>query len=369
MHTTNRNRFLAAQAQPRWAAALALTLAALALVLLVACSARSSPPAGPLPLPTTGVTNLIDLELSGDLTVGDDTTFGDDLSLGGNLSLVDGVWNGIIEGNVIFGDDSDATMMWETDGVNGDALLLYATAGHIRATIVSTKSLEIDTGNLAVGNGTPDTTLDGEDAYIEGTLEVDGALNFDGSANFATGVTIAGAAALNGGLTMDSTAFTVADTSGNTSIAGTLTVGGVTTVPTDTEHIGLPTIDAAAITYQSSGALWTAGASEIWFIHALYCHITTNFDCTGDDCTLDIGDGNDADGFLDLIDGEMQTTDTEGTGAPAGWQGFMGTSTRGVYLAEGLGFVYTDDTIDIVVGGTDPAAGAGTCYLVYTRIQ
>jgi cytoskeletal protein CcmA (bactofilin family) len=305
--------------------AFALACAALALLLLVACGASSSP-STPQPLATAGATNFLDLELAGDLTVADDVTFGDDVSVGGNISMVDGVWNGIIEGNVIFGDDSDATIMWETDAVNGDALLLYSTAGHIRAGTVATKSLEISVGNLAVGDGTPDTTLDGEDAYIEGTLEVDGAVNLDGIVN----------------------------------------------VITDTEHIGTITIDAVAIDKDTDGALWTAGATEIWFIHALYCHVTTNFDCDGDDCAIDIGDGNDADGFLDLIDGELQTTDTEGTGAPAGWQGFMGTSTRGVYLAEGLGFVYTNDTIDIVVeevSGGDPDAGAATCYLVYTRIQ
>lgn len=37
------------------------------------------------------------------------------------------------------------------------------------------------TGDLIVGNGTPSVTQDGEDAYIEGTLEVDGAVRFDGA--------------------------------------------------------------------------------------------------------------------------------------------------------------------------------------------
>ncbi len=40
--------------------------------------------------------------------------------------------------------------------------------------------LQVLTGNLQVGNGTPTVSLDGEDAYIEGTLEVDGAARFDG---------------------------------------------------------------------------------------------------------------------------------------------------------------------------------------------
>ena len=49
--------------------------------------------------------------------------------------------------------------------------------------------------------------------------------------NVSTGgtLTVTGATALNGGLTMDTNKFTIADTSGNTTIAGTLGVTGVTT--------------------------------------------------------------------------------------------------------------------------------------------
>lgn len=39
------------------------------------------------------------------------------------------------------------------------------------------------TGDLSVGDGTPDVTLNGEDAYVEGTFEVDGASEFDGAVN------------------------------------------------------------------------------------------------------------------------------------------------------------------------------------------
>jgi hypothetical protein len=46
----------------------------------------------------------------------------------------------------------------------------------------------------------------------------------------STTLTVTGATVLNGGLTMDSTAFTVADTTGNTAIAGTLNVTGTTTL-------------------------------------------------------------------------------------------------------------------------------------------
>lgn len=105
----------------------------------------------------------------------------------------------------------------------------------------------------------------------------------------------------------------------------------------------------------------------------MYVSVTTNFDCDGDDCTLQIGDDGDVNGLLDLADAELQTTDTEGTGAPAGWQGFMSSDTVGAYLAQGLGFVYLGaQTIDIAIddtGATDPSAGAATVYIVYTRVQ
>ncbi|MEK7425237.1 MAG: hypothetical protein AAB131_15505, partial [Actinomycetota bacterium] len=49
------------------------------------------------------------------------------------------------------------------------------------ATVAATGSRNGGTGNLRVGTGgTPGLTLDGEDAYVEGTLEVDGAAQFDG---------------------------------------------------------------------------------------------------------------------------------------------------------------------------------------------
>jgi hypothetical protein len=351
MQTHNRKGLLPAQRRRATAGlAFGFALAALALVLLVACGGRDAPAVRLVSTPNvtnfTGVyaDNTIqagdDLIAGDDLTITDDATLGDDVSVGGNVSLVDGVWNGIIEGNVIFGDDSDAIIMWETDAVNGDALLLYATAGHIRAGTVYSMALEIDTGNLAVGNGTPSTTLDGEDAYIEGTLEVDGALNFDGNAD----------------------------------IAGTLTVGGVTTVPTDTEHIGLYTVDAAAVITTTDGALWTVGATEVWYIERVICHVTTNFDCDGDDCTIEIGlTGGDIDGFLDLDDGELQAADAEIAGLPAGWQGFGGTDTRGAFFAAGGGVIMTNDTIDIKIEdnstSNDPTAGAATCYVVYLRVQ
>lgn len=165
----------------------------------------------------------------------------------------------------------------------------------------------------------------------------------------------------------------LAVTGASTFAAGTFS--GIVTGPAiGVENIRLPTIDSATIITSTDGALWTIGASEIWWIDRVFCNVTTNFDCTGDDCTIEIGlTGGDIDGFLDLDDAELQAADAEISGLTAGWQGFGSTDTRGAFFAAGGGVILGNDTIDIVLednsGSTDPAAGAATCYIVYTRLQ
>lgn len=157
--------------------------------------------------------------------------------------------------------------------------------------------------------------------------------------------------------------FVVLDASGtpvaSISNAGALSVGS------------LSAVSSAAIITSTNGALWTVPASQTWVVHRVICNITTNFDCTGDDCALKIGDGNDDDGFLVLADAELQAADTEGTGFAAGWQGLV-AATVGAYLDPEGSYVYAaTDTIDVDIrdasAGTNPTAGAGTCYLDYTR--
>src|SRR5690606_22119131 len=79
-------------------------------------------------------------------------------------------------------------------GINrtsGDLALTTTTSGNITLTPSSATALvNVLTGNLKVGNGTPDVTLNGEDAYIEGTLEVDGASRFDGAVTATGAVTL-----------------------------------------------------------------------------------------------------------------------------------------------------------------------------------
>lgn len=68
-----------------------------------------------------------------------------------------------------------------------------ATTGDITLTPdAAGKLVNILSGNLKVGNGTPGVSLNGEDAYIEGTLEVDGATNLAGAVTFGSTTTLNG---------------------------------------------------------------------------------------------------------------------------------------------------------------------------------
>jgi len=153
-----------------------------------------------------------------------------------------------------------------------------------------------------------------------------------------------------------------------------------------TENIGiLPSLATSSITYTAAagvtGTLFTIGDGEIWIVHGMWVNVTENFDATGDDATLVIGDGNDEDGFCVLADAELQAADTEATGFAAGWQ-CMAAATRGVYLDEVTtnaftgGFIYAPsgaaETIDYLIDegdGETLAGGAATIYVLYTRAQ
>lgn len=91
---------------------------------------------------------------------------------------------------------------------DADSILDETSDDNIRMTLgAATGLFSVLTGNMKVGNGTPGVAQDGEDAYVEGTLEVDGAATFDGGATFAT-------ADLNGtALTIDADADTILDES------------------------------------------------------------------------------------------------------------------------------------------------------------
>jgi hypothetical protein len=108
----------------------------------------------------------------------------------GNLTLDDGV---TASPSLIFTDATDET-----------ATFSKADAGVLSLTTDATDGLNVLVGNLWVGNGTPGTaSMNGEDAYIEGQLEVDGTVQLDGAVTMASTVGISGVITLANGLTID----------------------------------------------------------------------------------------------------------------------------------------------------------------------
>jgi hypothetical protein len=93
---------------------------------------------------------------------------------------------------------------------------------------------------------------------VDGTLSVDGAtdlnntLSVDGASTVA-GITASGAAALNGGITVDTDKFVVADGTGNVSVDGTLSVDGATDLNNTLSVDGASTV--AGITASGAAAL------------------------------------------------------------------------------------------------------------------
>lgn len=178
---------------------------------------------------------------------------------------------------------------------------------------------------------TDDVTA-GDDLVVTGLATIGETLGVTGAATFSGPVTFAGG---GDGLLHASQAFTY-----------TAAAGGTVT-------------------------LFTIPDGAEWYVDSLVLNVTTNWDATGDDVTLVIGDGNDADGFCVLADGELQTTDTEGTGWAAGWQCQV-AATRGVYQDGTGGFIYAPsgaaETIDAVIdetSGETIAAGAATAHIWY----
>lgn len=72
----------------------------------------------------------------------------------------------------------------------------------------------------------------------------------------ATTITVSGAAALNGGLTMDTDKFVVANTTGNTTIGGTLDVTGAAELTNAANVLVIPTSDPGV-----ENALWLDGST------------------------------------------------------------------------------------------------------------
>jgi DNA-binding transcriptional MerR regulator len=121
-------------------------------------------------------------------------------------------WDTAINGSGALNITGAAASTWSTtsggltiNSTSANLALQTTTSGNITFTTAAASGLvNILTGNLKVGAGTPGLTLNGDDAYVTGTFEADGASQFDGIVTATANINA------NAGLDIDDV-FVVAD--------------------------------------------------------------------------------------------------------------------------------------------------------------
>lgn len=135
---------------------------------------------------------------SGNLSVQDPTTFTENVDIG-NAATDTLTITAIIDGDVTLDDNDGASpSLILKDATNETATFSKADGGNITITPnAGGQSFQVLTGNLLVGNESPSVAVDGEDAYIEGTFEVDGSARFDGAVSLNSTLTAGGDITIN----------------------------------------------------------------------------------------------------------------------------------------------------------------------------
>jgi len=127
-------------------------------------------------------------------------------------------------GDITLDDGSGASpSLTFVDGTDETAVFTKADSGYLSVTTAAADGLNILVGSLKIGNGTPGQTINGEDAYVEGILEVDGAVTLDGT------LKVAGSTALDDGVT-DSPTLALIDAGDFTLVLQKLDAGGANIV-------------------------------------------------------------------------------------------------------------------------------------------
>ena len=164
-------------------------------------------------------------------------------------------------------------------------------------------------------------------------------------------LTVSGATALNGGLSMDTNKFTVADTSGNVATAGTLAVTGASTLSSTLDVTG----DTSVSTFDSSGAtsLATGGGAV---------NVATSGVMTTVKGTLNVDEAVTLDTTLDVTgDTSVSTFDSSGATSLATGGGAVNVATSGV-MTTVKGTLNVDEavTLDTTLDVTGNTTFAGT---------
>jgi hypothetical protein len=156
-----------------------------------------------------------------------------------------GAWTSSEDFNLVTGKtfEINAVNVLDASSVLGSATTATVAGAATTLTIGATSgTATIRNATVAITNAaTVGSTLAVTGATtLTGALAANGGISVDtnaftvadttGNTSIAGTLNVTGATVLNGGLTMDTDKFTVADTTGNTSIGGTLSVTGVTTL-------------------------------------------------------------------------------------------------------------------------------------------
>ena len=215
-------------------------------------------------------------------------------------------------------------------------------------------------GSLAIKN------LAGDDKFTvdntDGSIVVAGSSTLSGTIAAGSTLTVVGAAALNGGITVDTNKFTVAgDGSGNTAIAGTLAVTSATGIDGDFDiNTNKFTVASATGNTVVAGTLAVAGEASLNGGIKVDTDKFTVADGTGNtsiDGTLDVGGAVGIDGDFDIGTDKFTVASGTGNTVVGGTLAVAGNLTvNGTTTTVNSTTVTIDDPIFTLGGDTAPGS-------------
>jgi len=259
-------------------------------------------------------------------------------TLSGNVSLHSGA-------DLLVYSDAGVTQKLSIDGATGNV----STQGTLTVVGVSTHSAEIVPnvdGATSVGtNGTRWSHVYSDNVTITDDLTID-----SGDLAVSTGTTtLAGLLNANGGIAVDGTKFTVADTTGNTIIEGTLEVNGATTLTSD---VSVTNGDGGGQVFEVASASGNTTISG-----TLGVAKTTTINSADGSADLAI-QNNTVQKFL--VEGDTGNTDIEGTLNVAG----NTEIETGSFTVTTGNAVITAGDLTVTAGAFEVTAGATTLQSV-----
>jgi len=152
-----------------------------------------------------------------------------DLGLTGKM-FKDGYFDGILKAHTVYAGDNAGLILTDNNLVSSNTLTINGIASS--GILLQQNTADIggivkksSTNDIVIKSGTTTAaTFTAADVDFSGKVDITDETTLDDK------LTVTGETALNGGLVMDTDKFTVADTTGNTAIAGTLDVTGTTTL-------------------------------------------------------------------------------------------------------------------------------------------